>query len=236
MASPEQRCSFCALPRGRVKGLIAGDQHLICTACVGRFRAQLGPRALPPPGPELSDVTAVTEPSPTSERERLAALADYFPTMVREGLAQEDELGAHLSSLYGVPYIDLSATPVAPEVAGLISGDLAHAHGVLPLALEGDRLRLAMRDPLDQEGLRAVEAATGRKLAVSVCDARALDRALAALHPVPPSRASRLPCSFCGRWEYEPGRLVVEGEVAICDPCLSLCEDILAERDDLTGP
>ena len=37
-------------------------------------------------------------------------------------------------------------------------------------------------------------------------------------------------CSFCGKSEHEVGRLVAGAGVAICDECVALCVDIIAEE------
>jgi len=42
----------------------------------------------------------------------------------------------------------------------------------------------------------------------------------------PPGRS----CSFCGTWRPEEGRVRGRGQVAICDDCLELCSDIVAEQ------
>ena len=36
-------------------------------------------------------------------------------------------------------------------------------------------------------------------------------------------------CSFCGRWAPQAGRVTGHGTVAICDQCLDLCDEIIAE-------
>ena len=37
-------------------------------------------------------------------------------------------------------------------------------------------------------------------------------------------------CSFCGMWTPRRGRVVVVGTTAICERCLDLCDEIIAEE------
>ncbi|HEY8556869.1 MAG TPA: ClpX C4-type zinc finger protein [Actinomycetes bacterium] len=37
-------------------------------------------------------------------------------------------------------------------------------------------------------------------------------------------------CSFCGTWTPGKGRLVAHHATAICDQCLDLCDEIIAEE------
>jgi ATP-dependent protease Clp ATPase subunit len=37
-------------------------------------------------------------------------------------------------------------------------------------------------------------------------------------------------CSFCGKWTPGEGRLVAKGPTSICEACLDLCDEILAEE------
>ena len=37
-------------------------------------------------------------------------------------------------------------------------------------------------------------------------------------------------CSFCGKWAPREGRVTGHGTVAICDQCLDLCDEIIAEE------
>jgi hypothetical protein len=81
---------------------------------------------------------------------------------------------------------------------------------------------------------RAGEAAVQRALDASVARRRAIADARPTLSPrpsVPPEHGGPA-CRFCSKTEVQVARLVTHGSVAMCDECLSLCEDILAEEAD----
>jgi type IV pilus assembly protein PilB len=69
-------------------------------------------------------------------------------------------LGEHWS----VDYVDLSEANVDPAIATLISQDLARRYKVIPLAVEGNRLRLAMKNPLDIFATDEIRLITGKEV------------------------------------------------------------------------
>ena len=54
-----------------------------------------------------------------------------------------------------------------------------------------------------------------------------------------PSRGSGLRCSFCGKTQREVKKLIAGPSVYICDECIQLCNDIIAEeveKDERLSP
>src|SRR2546429_9941613 len=45
-------------------------------------------------------------------------------------------------------------------------------------------------------------------------------------------RTGNLVCSFCGKSQDEVRKLIAGPTVYICDECIDLCNDIIAEEDD----
>jgi len=45
-------------------------------------------------------------------------------------------------------------------------------------------------------------------------------------------RAGNLVCSFCGKSQDEVRKLIAGPTVYICDECIDLCNDIIAEEND----
>jgi hypothetical protein len=83
-------------------------------------------------------------------------------SLIKLGHIDEDVLGAYLSDVAGAPYAPpgrLEAVP--PEVVALVPARLASQYRVIPLELEGRRLRLAMRDPKDLIALDEIAFLTG---------------------------------------------------------------------------
>jgi len=83
-------------------------------------------------------------------------------SLITLGYVDEDVLGAYLSDVSGTPYAPASRLEgVAPEVIALVPARLAAQYRVLPIGIEGRRLRLAMRDPRDLIALDEIAFMTG---------------------------------------------------------------------------
>jgi ATP-dependent protease Clp ATPase subunit len=46
----------------------------------------------------------------------------------------------------------------------------------------------------------------------------------------PPAPAPGRTCSFCGWWKPGQGRVVAQGSTGICEQCLDLCDEIIADE------
>ncbi len=68
-------------------------------------------------------------------------------------LAEEDDVAKALASQYDMEYIDLESDAVSPSELHLIPEDIIRKHMVLPLAREGNCLKIIITDPLDLETL-----------------------------------------------------------------------------------
>jgi type IV pilus assembly protein PilB len=65
------------------------------------------------------------------------------------GLASYEKLEEYLSAIFGVPYIDLSRNRPDPNASDTIPVSIATTGYIVPVKLEGDKLTVAMADPLD---------------------------------------------------------------------------------------
>ncbi len=81
--------------------------------------------------------------------------------LVELGFATRDEIGALLSRQYGVPSIALSRFDIDPHVIGLVPGDLARAHQVVPVDRSDSVLVVAAVDPASARALEEIARATG---------------------------------------------------------------------------
>ena len=84
--------------------------------------------------------------------------------LVRLGLVAEKEVADAVSGLTGCALIGPDDFPEAPVAEDRISGEFLQQFNVLPLADDGDCLRVAMADPTNEYVLRALEIATDRRI------------------------------------------------------------------------
>jgi type IV pilus assembly protein PilB len=81
--------------------------------------------------------------------------------LLRRGLVTAEQLGEALSIQYGVPFIDVVAEAINPQVVRLLPEDLARGRRVTPVSVQQGRLQLAMLAPDDMETIAEAELITG---------------------------------------------------------------------------
>jgi len=84
--------------------------------------------------------------------------------LIERGLISPETLATVLSFLFNVPVVELRQLPVQPEALHLIPEDIAREHNILPLAAEGNTLRVAMEDPQDKELIKTISALTQMRI------------------------------------------------------------------------
>ncbi|MCC6697311.1 MAG: Flp pilus assembly complex ATPase component TadA [Candidatus Hydrogenedentes bacterium] len=82
-----------------------------------------------------------------------------------------DEVSAlqELASSLGIRFIDLSEETIDRTAAGEIPSELINKARVIPVALEGDRLVLAMANPFDFQTVEHIEILTGKQVERAIC-------------------------------------------------------------------
>jgi hypothetical protein len=99
--------------------------------------------------------------------------------LVEMGLLEEDELARLLYEKLGVPCIDAAALDSVPlELLEVVPLDMAQRYRVLPVALNGKRLLLAMADPSDFQAIDEIGFVTGLVIVPRVCPELRLNIAL----------------------------------------------------------
>lgn len=81
--------------------------------------------------------------------------------LVKLGFISYESLIEVLEFQLGIPHVDLYKFNIPQEVINLIPSDIAQRFSVVPLVLHGDRLTLAMKDPLDVVAMDEVSNITG---------------------------------------------------------------------------
>ena len=94
----------------------------------------------------------------TEQRSRRGKLGEVIVAL---GMATEDEIAQTLSVQLGIPFIDLTQTPVEPEAIELITEKVARKHLILPISIDQKDLHIAMADPLSFEAFEDVRFASG---------------------------------------------------------------------------
>lgn len=103
-------------------------------------------------------------------------------TLIKSGFISEKQLIEALEMQLGVEFIDLSRTKISPDMAQVLSKNIAKEYGVVPVSVSGDTLYLAMSDPLNFMALEAVKTATRKKVVPMIATNDATERAIVTLY------------------------------------------------------
>ncbi|HEY5514538.1 MAG TPA: hypothetical protein VIK40_12925 [Geomonas sp.] len=99
--------------------------------------------------------------------------------LVEMGLLGEDDLARLLNEQFGVPYVDAASLDgIPPSLVGIIPLEMVERFRVLPVALTGKRLTLAMADPTDFGAIDEIGFVTGLVILPRVCSELRLAMAL----------------------------------------------------------
>ncbi len=84
--------------------------------------------------------------------------------IVRDLLLTDDQIASALAAQKGLEHVNLAAYPIDRAVVTMVPLRTARRRRILPLDIVGDRLILAMADPLDVEAIDEAELITGMKV------------------------------------------------------------------------
>ncbi len=82
-------------------------------------------------------------------------------TLVEMGFLSERRIAQAIEEKFGIPLVDLHELEIPPEVRALLPAERARELEAIPFAREGEKLRVAFTDPLDNLKIEEVEELTG---------------------------------------------------------------------------
>lgn len=99
--------------------------------------------------------------------------------LVEMGFVSEEELAHVLSEQTGTPCVEpAELSAVSNSVLALVPNELVRRYRVLPIAIDGKRLSLAMADPHDFKAVEEIGFVTGLVVKPRICTERRLNVAL----------------------------------------------------------
>ncbi len=102
--------------------------------------------------------------------------------LIENGFITERQLIEALELQLGVEFIDLSKAVIPPEMAQVLSRNIAKKHSVVPVRADRGTLYLAMSDPLNFLAIEEVRTATRKKVVPMIATAEAIDHAIFTLY------------------------------------------------------
>jgi hypothetical protein len=116
------------------------------------------------------------------ERQRVTGLR-LGETLFEMGLISSFDLASVLAARLGVPFVDLDDTEIDPRAVAKIPSAVARRAYAVPLSLEGNRLRVAIADPTNDEAVSDVEWACRLDVEPVLADPAQLLAVLQAVYP-----------------------------------------------------
>jgi len=114
--------------------------------------------------------------------------------LIDDGVLTEDQINWALSRHLDIPYIDLTLDTVDASLLASVPRPLLDDRRVVPLMRTGQRLIVAMADPLDHQALSEIASATGCEIVISIALRAAIEAVLRALiRPKPAAIAASIP-------------------------------------------
>lgn len=98
--------------------------------------------------------------------------------MISKGYINERQLAEVLEFQLGVPVVKLSETTSDPASIHLIPESLARKYHVLPVGRDGEKLRLAMIDPLNHEAIKQIQMVSGLRVMPMIVTRSEMDEAI----------------------------------------------------------
>jgi general secretion pathway protein E len=103
--------------------------------------------------------------------------------LVQLGLVKERVLAETQAHLLGVPLVTAERFPQTPLFADRLKAKFLRKANAVPLAIENDRLLVAMADPFDEFTVQAITVAVGRAVSIAVAVPLEVEEALDRLYP-----------------------------------------------------
>ena len=134
-------------------------------------------------GDLLVDAGVITEEQLSSalksQKESKRRLGDE---LIATGVITERQLIDALMMQLGIDFIDLGTYEIPPEMAQILSKNIAKKNSVVPIKTRGDELYIAMVDPLNFYAIEEVRSATHRRIVPVIATQSGVDHAISALY------------------------------------------------------
>ena len=100
------------------------------------------------------------------------------------GLLDDDNRAKALARQLKFPFISLKEGEISLQVTSLVTAAVARTHVIVPVELAGDKLVVAMADPLDSSAIQVLRMATGMSIEVVVASREDILEAIGRYYPV----------------------------------------------------
>jgi type II secretory ATPase GspE/PulE/Tfp pilus assembly ATPase PilB-like protein len=193
----------------------------------------------PPLGQILLLQEVVTEEDLNRALEhQLSAGIRIGQALIALGFCSYEDIARALSEQLDMPFVDLYATPPPPDFVRMLPRELALEHGALPIRMEGDRLLVVVRDPLDLQADGALRRALGLPIVMGTAPENQIRDVLhqyytlgSLLASSPDSLGAQAEVHLIAEQQYPVEKLIAAGEhVSIVNLVNSVIVDAVQRR------
>jgi len=100
------------------------------------------------------------------------------------GLLDDDNRARALARQLKFPFLSLKEKEIPQQITSLVTAAVATTHVIVPVELAGDKLLVAMADPLDSSAIQVLRMATGMRIEVVVASREDILEAIVRYYPV----------------------------------------------------
>lgn len=98
--------------------------------------------------------------------------------LISEGYITQQQFIEVLEFQLGIPHVQLYRQKIEQKIINLIPQKMAEQHGVIPIRVDGNKLILAMSDPLDYFAIDEIRMATGLRVDPVIASKEELERGI----------------------------------------------------------
>jgi len=99
------------------------------------------------------------------------------------GLLDDDNRARALARQLKFPFLSLKEKEIPQQITSLVTAAVATTHVIVPVELAGDKLLVAMADPLDSSAIQVLRMATGMRIEVVVASREDILEAIVRYYP-----------------------------------------------------
>ncbi len=135
--------------------------------------------------------------------------------LLKMGLIKEEDLYSALSEIYNVPYVNLEEIVIDSDVVKLIPEHICRRYKIIPIKLNGDKILLAMSNPVNIYALDDVRIITGRDVEPVLASEGQINQALDRIYTIQKGLEETLLDIAPGEEETETTVEVLEDEAPV---------------------
>lgn len=134
-------------------------------------------------GEMLLDAGAITQEQLTSALQIQKDTGKRLGTvLIEQRYISENELVETLKMQLGIDFVDLNKARIDPTLTQYVSKAMAKQYRIVPVKLAGDRLYIAMEDPMNFRAVEAVKEISRKRVTPMIAYSNAITRAISVLY------------------------------------------------------